>query len=178
MAGERDLYEVLGVAQAADEATIMAAYRRLVFEHHPDRNSSPDAAARTAEITSAYRVLSDPVRRARYDERHARQRSPDGIPWAILGTSKLTLYDLLERKPKHRHISWQPGIWSAISNYFPDCKARRCLVLLKIDPLTNEQVYQHGDPGPSLRIDPGKGEFRLLAGWLARCHQMEDAAVH
>ncbi|HLG71892.1 MAG TPA: J domain-containing protein [Chloroflexota bacterium] len=171
-----DLYEVLEVSPEADQAAITAAYRRLVFAFHPDRNGSPEAAARTAQITSAYRILGDPAERARYDSRrNASPKDRQPIPRAVLGTSKLTLYDLLERKPRHRHVRWEPGIWSAISNYFPDCKARGCLVLLRIDPATGQQVYQHGDPGPTLRIDPQRGEFKLLEPWLAHCHQLEDA---
>ena len=172
------LYEVLGLAPDASQAEITAAYRRLVFQHHPDRNASPDAAVRTAQITNAYRVLSDPMQRQRYDERRtapAKSRAP--IPRAILGTSKLTLYDFLDRKPKHGQIHWQPGIWGAISNHFGACKARGCLVLLRIDPATNEQQYQHGDPGPILRINPERGEFRLLQPWLEHCHQLEDAPL-
>jgi curved DNA-binding protein CbpA len=172
----KDLYEILGVGPDADQAAITAAYRRLVFTHHPDRNSSPEAAARTAQITNAYRVLGDPTERARYDSRRsasAKDRQP--VPRAVLGTSKLTLYDFLDRKPRHRHVRWEAGIWSTISNYFPECKARRCLVLLRIDPANGQQVYQHGDPGPTLRIDPQRGEFKLLEPWLAHCHQLEDA---
>jgi hypothetical protein len=173
-----NLYDVLGLTPEADQAAITAAYRRLVFEHHPDRNGHPDAAARTAEITGAYRVLGDPVQRKRYDDRRtAPPKAREAIPRAILGTSKLTLYDFLDRKPRHGHIHWQPGIWGAISNHFGDCKARGCLVLLRIDPDTNEQVYQHGDPGPTLRINPNRGEFRLLQPWLEHCHQLEDAPL-
>ena len=178
MSSGRGLYDVLGLTPQADQAAITAAYRRLVFEHHPDRNPNPDAAARTAEITSAYRVLSDPVQRKRYDDRRVAPpvaRQP--IPRAILGTSKLTLYDFLDRKPKHGHIRWQPGIWGTISNHFSTCKARGCLVLLRIDPATNEQMYQHGDPGPTLRINPERGEFKLLQPWLEHCHELEDAPV-
>jgi hypothetical protein len=172
-----DLYEVLGVTPEADQAAITAAYRRLVFKYHPDRNSSPEAAAQTAEITGAYRVLGDPLQRARYDTgRAAPPKARQAVPRAVLGTSKLTLYDFLEqdRKPRHRRVRWQEGIWGAISNHFADCKARGCLVLLRIDPVTNQQVYQHGDPGPTLRIKPDQGEFRLLEPWLAHCHQLED----
>lgn len=172
----RDLYEVLEVGPEADQASITAAYRRLVFAFHPDHNPSPEAAARTAELNSAYRVLGDPTERARYDQRrngNGKSRSP--IPRAVLGTSKLTLYDFLQRKPRHRKVRWEPGIWSTISNYFPDCKARGCLVLLRIDPATGQQTYQHDDPGPILRIDPQRGEFKLLEPWLAHCHQLEDA---
>ena len=175
-----DLYNVLGLTPEADQAAITAAYRRLMFEYHPDHNSSPQAAARTAEIASAYRVLGDPAQRARYDaSRSAPAKPKEAIPRAVLGTNKLTLYDFLERerRPSHRRVRWVDGIWGTISNHFADCKARGCLVLLRIDPNTNQQVYQHGDPGPTLRITPDHGEFKLLEPWLEHCHQLEDVPV-
>lgn len=173
----RDLYEILELTPEADQTAVITAYRRLVFTVHPDRNNSPEAVVRTSEINHAYRVLSNPSERARYDQR----RSPTAtatapVPRAVLGTSKLTLYDWLESKPRHRHIRWEPGIWSTISNHFPDCKARGCLVLLRIDPGSGKQTYQHGDPGPVLHIDPERGEFKLLEPWLAHCHQLDDSA--
>jgi hypothetical protein len=61
---------VLGVAPDVDEAGLRRAYRRLVLAHHPDRTTEAGraaAAARTAEITTAYRVLADPEARGRYD---------------------------------------------------------------------------------------------------------------
>lgn len=65
--GQRDYYEVLGVARTADGAEIKKAYRRLAMEYHPDRNPSDDAAERFKEVNRAYEVLSDADKRARYD---------------------------------------------------------------------------------------------------------------
>ena len=168
-----DLYQILQIEPHADQKAIAQAYKRMVFEHHPDRNSSDQANAKTAEINHAYRILSDPSARAQYDQ----HRAKDAIPRAILGTSKLMLYDLQEHKPKHGHIVWEDGIWHSIMGQFTECKERHCLVLLRIEPKTNRQVYQHGDPGPILTIDPNAGEFRLLRPWLEQCHQVEDARV-
>jgi curved DNA-binding protein CbpA len=68
MAGrERDLYSVFGVGKTASGDEIKEAYRKLAFELHPDRNSSPDAEERFKEISEAYSVLSDPGKRALYD---------------------------------------------------------------------------------------------------------------
>lgn len=168
-----DFYDILGIQPSADQKAIAAAYRRLVFEHHPDRNTSQQATARTAEINQAYRILSDPGARAQYDKSRVRE----AIPRAILGTSKLMLYDLQTVKPRHRRILWEDGIWNSVMGQFTDCRARHCLVLLQIEPKTNRQIYQHGDPGPRLNIDPNAGEFRLLKPWLDECHQAEDAAL-
>lgn len=66
---EKDYYAALGVAKDADAAAIKKAYRQLARELHPDKN--PDNAAaetRFKEVSEAYDVLSDPKRRAEYDE--------------------------------------------------------------------------------------------------------------
>lgn len=63
-----DLYTLLGVPRDADQAAIKKAYRKLAKELHPDRNKDkPDTAARFAEVTRAYDILSDPETRAKYD---------------------------------------------------------------------------------------------------------------
>ena len=63
-----DYYSVLGVPRDADEKTIKGAYRRIAFEHHPDRNpGNKDAEEKFKCASEAYEVLSDPQKRAVYD---------------------------------------------------------------------------------------------------------------
>jgi hypothetical protein len=61
-------YERLSVAPNATPEQIRDAYRRLARDAHPDHNQRADAESKMAAINAAYRVLSDPVRRRRYDE--------------------------------------------------------------------------------------------------------------
>ena len=56
-----NLYSLLGVEKTATNAEIRKAYRRLVFVYHPDKNKTdPDAGAKFANITRAYKILSNP----------------------------------------------------------------------------------------------------------------------
>lgn len=64
---ERDYYEVLGVPRDADGQVIKKAYHKLAMEWHPDRNKSPEAEGKFKEIATAYAILKDPKKRARYD---------------------------------------------------------------------------------------------------------------
>jgi len=66
---KRDYYEVLGVDRAADAETLKKVYRKLALQHHPDRNPNDKAAEdKFKEAAEAYAVLSDPEKRARYDQ--------------------------------------------------------------------------------------------------------------
>lgn len=68
MAETRDYYEVLGVSKSADLDTIKKAYRKLAFQYHPDKNPGDKVAEeKFKEAASAYEVLSDADKRARYD---------------------------------------------------------------------------------------------------------------
>ena len=63
-----DLYSTLGVKRGADEAEIKKAYRKLAKELHPDRNKdNPAATEKFGKVTSAYDILTDKDKRARYD---------------------------------------------------------------------------------------------------------------
>jgi molecular chaperone DnaJ len=60
---------VLGVSHDADEKAIKDAFRTLALKYHPDRNKDPGATDRFKEIAEAYAVISDPKKRAEYDQR-------------------------------------------------------------------------------------------------------------
>jgi len=68
---KRDYYEVLGVPKNASEDDIKKAYRKLAMKHHPDRNqgdTAKKAEDKFKEAKEAYEMLTDPQKRAAYDQ--------------------------------------------------------------------------------------------------------------
>ena len=66
---KRDYYEVLGVAKDVNEADLKKAFKRLAMKFHPDRNPDDKEAEESfKEAKEAYDVLSDPQKRAMYDQ--------------------------------------------------------------------------------------------------------------
>ena len=69
MAEKRDYYEVLGVDKSASAEDIKKAYRKKAIQYHPDKNpGDKEAEEKFKEAAEAYDVLSDPQKRARYDQ--------------------------------------------------------------------------------------------------------------
>jgi len=85
----RDYYGILGLSKTANVDEIKKTYRKLARQYHPDVNpNNRDAEARFKEVTEAYEVLSDPEKRAKYDQfgqywKQAESRPPSGAgPWS------------------------------------------------------------------------------------------------
>jgi curved DNA-binding protein len=79
----KDYYQTLGIARGATDKDIKNAYRKLAKQYHPDRNpGDKQAEERFKEINEAYQVLSDPQKRARYDQLGASysQWKENGVP--------------------------------------------------------------------------------------------------
>ena len=64
----KDYYATLGVARDATAEDIKKAFRKLARKYHPDVSKEKDAEARMKEVNEAYTVLSDPEKRAAYDQ--------------------------------------------------------------------------------------------------------------
>ena len=66
---KRDYYELLGLDRKATEEEIKKAYRKLALKYHPDRNPGDNQAEeKFKEVSEAYQVLTDPEKRAQYDQ--------------------------------------------------------------------------------------------------------------
>jgi curved DNA-binding protein len=64
----KDHYQTLGVSKTASTDDIKRAFRRLAKEYHPDRNKAAGAEDKFKQINEAHEVLSDPDKRAAYDQ--------------------------------------------------------------------------------------------------------------
>src|SRR5690606_32265506 len=66
---KKDYYEILGIDKSADAAAIKKAYRKKAIEFHPDKNPGDKQAEENFKLAAeAYEVLSDPDKKARYDQ--------------------------------------------------------------------------------------------------------------
>jgi molecular chaperone DnaJ len=92
-----DFYRVLGVSRDTSDEAIKKAYRKLAFQHHPDRNpGSTQAQAKIRDLNAAYEVIGDPEKRRTYDrlnwgEEAARDEAAD--PAVILDEMEKKLFD-------------------------------------------------------------------------------------
>lgn len=90
----KDYYKTLGVSRSASADEIRSAYRKLAMKYHPDRNAgNKQAEEKFKEINEAYQVLSDPQKRARYDQLGSaysdyrrRGGTPGGFDWSAWTT--------------------------------------------------------------------------------------------
>ncbi len=65
----KDFYEILGVPRSASDDDIKKAFRKLAMKYHPDRNpDNEEAVEKFKEIQNAYAILSDPQKKAAYDQ--------------------------------------------------------------------------------------------------------------
>ncbi|GER08041.1 molecular chaperone DnaJ [Iodidimonas muriae] len=82
----KDLYSILGVTKGADDAEIKRAYRKLAKELHPDRNKGNEKIVeRFKEVSSAYGILGDKDKRARYDRGEIDENGTERAPYGAGG---------------------------------------------------------------------------------------------
>ena len=82
MNDKKDYYQLLGISRSFRDEEVKKAYRKLALQYHPDRNpGDKQAEERFKEVSEAYQVLSDPQKRAQYDQ-FGHAAFGDGGPFA------------------------------------------------------------------------------------------------
>lgn len=85
-----DYYRLLGIPPDADSQRIRSAYRSLAKRFHPDTNRGSEAAAELfRQVNNAYRILSDPTRRAHYDDELAKRNQGQSTATQVKPASSL-----------------------------------------------------------------------------------------
>ena len=83
----KDYYVLLGVQRDASEADLKKAFRQLAMKYHPDRNpDNKESEEKFKEINEAYSCLSDPAKRAHYDQFGTAE--PSGAGYGPFGAVK------------------------------------------------------------------------------------------
>lgn len=125
-----DFYRILGVSREASDDVIKKAYRKLVFEHHPDRNpNNKDAEERIREINAAYEVIGDAEARRNYDRLNwGDEFAPDVVDVAVL----------LQEMEKKLFDEGRKELFAALMKDVPRIKAELALVRERV---VNDQGY-------------------------------------
>ena len=86
---KRDYYDILGVSRNASSDELKKAYRKMALKYHPDKNpDNKEAEEKFKEAAEAYEVLSDPQKKARYDQfGHEGMRGASGFGGGGAGMS-------------------------------------------------------------------------------------------
>lgn len=107
---------ILEISRNANALSIKRAFRKLALEYHPDVNKNSHAHLKFIEITEAYEVLIDPIKRTEYDQLYDLFHSPKntGIPetqyqdkqekWQDFASQKANEYSEMEIDELMRHI--------------------------------------------------------------------------
>lgn len=122
-----DYYKILEIEFGADSQIIKLAYRKLVYQYHPDRNKSAGATTKFIEVQEAYECLSDENRKANYDflyERHfkAQQNSNNDFKQENKSENKSSEKEHYKKANTTNANSWynKPKSWDSFSSWLKD----------------------------------------------------------
>ena len=125
-----DYYRILGVSREASDDVIKKAYRKLVCDHHPDRQpNSQEAEDQLREINAAYEVIGDAEARRNYDRLNwGDEFAPDVVDVSVL----------LEEMEKKLFDEGRKELFAILMKDVPRIKAE--LALLR-ERVVKEQGY-------------------------------------
>ncbi len=141
------LYDILGVSKTATTTEIKKAYLKLARTHHPDKGGDPE---RFKEIAQANEVLTDEIRRRRYDELGVTDDGPGGGGQSGMGgvgggfpfpfEMNVNLHDLFGNMFQGMGVG-MPGMPPGAGGGGPQRKGKKPSPTLQTVPVTLEQYY-------------------------------------
>ena len=156
-----DFYRILGVSREASDDLIKKAYRKLVFEHHPDRNpNSKEAEEKIREINAAYEVIGDAEARRNYDRLNwGDEFAPDVVDVGAL----------LEEMEKKLFDEGRKELFAVLMKDVPKIKSELALVRERVvkdqgyDSFKETLVHQRAaEIMPELATDEMEGRRKRL----------------
>lgn len=162
-----DFYRILGVSREASDDVIKKAYRKLVFEHHPDRNpNSKEAEEKIREINAAYEVIGDAEARRNYDR----------LNWGDeFAPDVLDVGALLEEMEKKLFDEGRKELFAVLMKDVPRIKAELALVRERVvkdqgyDSFKETLVHQRAaEIMPELATDEMEGRRKRLVDVAAQ----------
>ena len=149
-----DHYETLGVSKDASQQDIKKSYRKLASKHHPDKGGDQEQFKR---IQGAYETLSDPDKRAQYDNPNPFEQFGGGDPFAQGSPFGDVFGDIFGRR---RQPNKNPDGMVNITITLLDAYTGRDFVVDTKDATINLTIPKGVRDGTKLRV-PGKGPVRF-----------------
>jgi curved DNA-binding protein CbpA len=168
-----DLYDVLGVSRDADEIAVKAAFRAVALTVHPDKNPHPQAKVAFDALQEAFATLSNPIKRATYDESLARRRARR-TPRRLLKRVRDELYNhysrllLLQHRLRHgradEEIAEARQAWDAVREAAADKLLHLTLLPTQEDRvlLVNELWLAHWKAAVAVSLGLSAGANLLI----------------
>ena len=145
---KKDYYETLGISETSPSEEIKKVYRKLAFKYHPDRNpGNKEAETKFKEISGAYYVLSDPKRRAEYDQMR-RMGGPSTGDYA--GAQGFDFEELLKQFSGRRRSGSPRGRYSNFNDIFED--------LFSQGHSSRGTIYEYYSSDPEAEVEPAKAD--------------------
>jgi curved DNA-binding protein CbpA len=195
-----DLYKILGVRKNASAAAIRKAFRQKAADSHPDRNlDDPAAAAEYRAVVGAYRILSDPDKRRRYDATGNADAAPDNREAVLVGVLATCFQQVVgglvqsSREPtRHDIVEEMRSVFRAKIQAAADERQKMAKGLAKLRQLLHRFNVKDGanlideiitnDIGvlekQMAALEESLTPLRAALAWLKKCSFRKDGAAN